>query len=309
LNRPSPTAVQIVPAGVSQHRSRRNESSCGPRRAAHGRRPTAGTDHAVALLHNESLTTRTTTVVGSRRQCERLALNARDLRPEVIVTSPLTRTVQTAALSFAPQLAAGVPLVALEAVRETVNYLCDACASAPPPRPRMAAPHRAAHPRVRWPEDGSTGPRCPFARSMPRTTPRRRPLSTIVPEMAADGVTLDTSAGCSHDHDEVRDRRRAPAEASHQSTPSRASRERPSHARVAAPRPHARATAACTRHGHTHAPQPHARARGSLAVVGIVRESARQPAGLSRAPRVSRLAQPCGARACCICVARCAARA
>ena len=59
-------------------------------------------------------------------QCARLAHTLAHLRPEVIVTSPLTRTIQTALHSFPTQLRNhGVPLVALEAVRETVNYMCD----------------------------------------------------------------------------------------------------------------------------------------------------------------------------------------
>ena len=61
------------------------------------------------------------------RQCAQLAETVKDrLRPELIVTSPLTRTCQTAALSFGALLQTGVPIVALEAVRETVNFLCDA---------------------------------------------------------------------------------------------------------------------------------------------------------------------------------------
>jgi len=60
------------------------------------------------------------------QQCAALAHKVGDLTPELIVSSPLTRTLQTSALCFGKQLAAGVPLVALESVRETVNYLCDA---------------------------------------------------------------------------------------------------------------------------------------------------------------------------------------
>jgi hypothetical protein len=59
------------------------------------------------------------------RQCAALSAVAAELQPEVIVSSPLMRTLQTAALSFGGQLRAGVPLVALEDCRETVNYLCD----------------------------------------------------------------------------------------------------------------------------------------------------------------------------------------
>jgi broad specificity phosphatase PhoE len=60
------------------------------------------------------------------KQCEALQSVARELRPELIVSSPLTRTLHTASLSFAPQCASGTPIVALEELRETVNYLCDA---------------------------------------------------------------------------------------------------------------------------------------------------------------------------------------
>ena len=61
------------------------------------------------------------------RQCAALAAAAAGLRPEVVISSPLMRTLKTAALSFDVQLRqGGVPLVALEDCRETVNYLCDA---------------------------------------------------------------------------------------------------------------------------------------------------------------------------------------
>lgn len=60
------------------------------------------------------------------RQCAQLQRASADLRPELVVTSPLTRTCQTAELCFGPQIAAaGAKLVALESVRETVNYMCD----------------------------------------------------------------------------------------------------------------------------------------------------------------------------------------
>lgn len=59
-------------------------------------------------------------------QCAALQAATCELRPELVVASPLTRTVQTATLCFDPQRAAsGAPLLALEAVRETVNFLCD----------------------------------------------------------------------------------------------------------------------------------------------------------------------------------------
>jgi broad specificity phosphatase PhoE len=47
-------------------------------------------------------------------------------RTELVVTSPLTRCLQTAMLSF-PTLTDNpkIPFVALEAIRETVNYACD----------------------------------------------------------------------------------------------------------------------------------------------------------------------------------------
>jgi len=60
-------------------------------------------------------------------QCARLAQEqTRALGGvDLLVTSPLTRCVQTALLSFPAQLDAGLPLVALESVRETVNFVCD----------------------------------------------------------------------------------------------------------------------------------------------------------------------------------------
>ena len=61
-----------------------------------------------------------------RQQCGALAKRVCNLKPELVVTSPLTRTMQTTLLSFGTQLQAGVPVVALESVRETVNFYCDA---------------------------------------------------------------------------------------------------------------------------------------------------------------------------------------
>ena len=62
-------------------------------------------------------------------QCAALRAATTALRPELIVASPLTRALQTATLCFGPQLtqleASGVPLVALEDIRETCNYACD----------------------------------------------------------------------------------------------------------------------------------------------------------------------------------------
>ena len=61
-----------------------------------------------------------------KRQCNLLSKSIARLEPDLIVTSPLTRTVQTALFSLPFQLGRHTPLVALEHVRETVNYLCDA---------------------------------------------------------------------------------------------------------------------------------------------------------------------------------------
>ena len=56
-------------------------------------------------------------------QCAALCAATAALRPALVVSSPLTRTLQTATLCFGPQLAAleasGAPLTALEDVRET----------------------------------------------------------------------------------------------------------------------------------------------------------------------------------------------
>ena len=60
------------------------------------------------------------------QQCAQLQRSTAALRPHLVVASPLTRTLQTATLCFDPQrCASGAPLVALEEVRETVNYCCD----------------------------------------------------------------------------------------------------------------------------------------------------------------------------------------
>ena len=64
-----------------------------------------------------------------RRQCAALAdtvASTHGIHPEIIVSSPLSRTLETAALSFGAYLKEGTPMVALEAVRETVNFCCDA---------------------------------------------------------------------------------------------------------------------------------------------------------------------------------------
>ena len=68
------------------------------------------------------------------QQCARLAAGtvAALKNVQLVVTSPMTRAVQTALLTCTAQQAAGVPFVALESVRETVNYVCD-CRSAPNP--------------------------------------------------------------------------------------------------------------------------------------------------------------------------------
>jgi broad specificity phosphatase PhoE len=70
-----------------------------------------------------------------KEQCARLAQNVKETIPELVgnvedigvITSPMTRCVQTALYSF-PWLTAtdsGVPFLAHECIRETVNYICD----------------------------------------------------------------------------------------------------------------------------------------------------------------------------------------
>lgn len=58
-------------------------------------------------------------------QCSKLADVTRDLQLDLIISSPLTRTLQTATYSFPEALANGIPLLAEESFRETVNYVCD----------------------------------------------------------------------------------------------------------------------------------------------------------------------------------------
>eukprot|EP00966_Prymnesium_polylepis_P273803 6324955-Prymnesium_polylepis.1 len=54
------------------------------------------------------------------RQCAALQQLTDGLRPQLVVSSPLTRTLQTAQRCFGPQRSiAKAPLVALEGVRET----------------------------------------------------------------------------------------------------------------------------------------------------------------------------------------------
>ncbi len=65
-------------------------------------------------------------------QCNELAKQTKDLNVDAIIVSPLTRTLDTAILSF-PHLYGDnknskktVPFIAHEEWRETVNFLCDA---------------------------------------------------------------------------------------------------------------------------------------------------------------------------------------
>eukprot|EP00238_Polyblepharides_amylifera_P012819 CAMPEP_0196593754 /NCGR_PEP_ID=MMETSP1081-20130531/76429_1 /TAXON_ID=36882 /ORGANISM="Pyramimonas amylifera, Strain CCMP720" /LENGTH=255 /DNA_ID=CAMNT_0041917823 /DNA_START=338 /DNA_END=1102 /DNA_ORIENTATION=- len=61
-----------------------------------------------------------------KEQCSRLALEtARLSGVDLLVTSPLTRCVETALLGFPTQVNLGVPFLAHESIRETVNYNCD----------------------------------------------------------------------------------------------------------------------------------------------------------------------------------------
>jgi len=60
-------------------------------------------------------------------QCRQLQQLTDSVRPDLFVTSPLTRTAQTTLLSFGPQLkATGARIIALDDVRDTVNNPCDA---------------------------------------------------------------------------------------------------------------------------------------------------------------------------------------
>eukprot|EP00239_Pterosperma_sp_CCMP1384_P005264 CAMPEP_0197861840 /NCGR_PEP_ID=MMETSP1438-20131217/38125_1 /TAXON_ID=1461541 /ORGANISM="Pterosperma sp., Strain CCMP1384" /LENGTH=227 /DNA_ID=CAMNT_0043479153 /DNA_START=216 /DNA_END=896 /DNA_ORIENTATION=- len=59
-------------------------------------------------------------------QCRKLSEQTVHLEGiELVVTSPLTRTIQTSIHSFPKHLEDGVKFLALEEVRETVNFLCD----------------------------------------------------------------------------------------------------------------------------------------------------------------------------------------
>ena len=59
-------------------------------------------------------------------QCASLQLQTSVLKPALVVASPLTRTLQTAGHIFGQHLhAADMAIVALEQVRETVNFQCD----------------------------------------------------------------------------------------------------------------------------------------------------------------------------------------
>ena len=59
------------------------------------------------------------------QQCMELQKVLADLRPQIVVSSPMTRTLQTAHIVGSSWLSAGTPVVALEAMREACNFLCD----------------------------------------------------------------------------------------------------------------------------------------------------------------------------------------
>ena len=60
-------------------------------------------------------------------QCMALQKATQDVRPQLVVASPMTRTLQTATHCFDLQRKASSapPIVALEQLRETINFLCD----------------------------------------------------------------------------------------------------------------------------------------------------------------------------------------
>lgn len=58
-------------------------------------------------------------------QCESLRQLQAGLTPELVVASPLSRTLQTAGHTFGHVLPSGSSIVALESWRETVNFHCD----------------------------------------------------------------------------------------------------------------------------------------------------------------------------------------
>ena len=123
--RPSPTS--LVNAGVAGWSSAVGSSpGPGATKVLHFVRHAQGFHNVDAEISKrpEGLDARLTDE--GQRQCAVLAAQVGALMPDLIVSSPLTRTMQTTALCFGKQLAAGVPLIALESVRETVNYLCDA---------------------------------------------------------------------------------------------------------------------------------------------------------------------------------------
>ena len=74
---------------------------------------------------NPALTDAPLTAVG-RAQAERLRPAADGLPLELVISSPLTRALETARLAFAAHLARGAPFVAVESCREQIGQnLCD----------------------------------------------------------------------------------------------------------------------------------------------------------------------------------------
>lgn len=65
------------------------------------------------------------------RQCHAIRAGLMNMDVACILVSPTTRTLQTAQHVFQDALKAGVPCVAQEAFRETVNFCCDARRTVP----------------------------------------------------------------------------------------------------------------------------------------------------------------------------------
>lgn len=75
--------------------------------------------------YNSSLNFDARLTARGEAQCAALAAAGRGAEAELVATSPMTRCVQTALLAFPAALERGVPFVANEDLRETVNYWCD----------------------------------------------------------------------------------------------------------------------------------------------------------------------------------------
>jgi len=138
---PLPAVLFSLPDGPFQHREVNDFAApepAGDRRCIWTGALDAHAGPGQKLLHfvvldPDELVMRTALGLDTRltpaghEQCRQLQRLTESLRPGLFITSPLTRTAETTLLSFGPQIqASGARIIALDDLRETVDYRCDA---------------------------------------------------------------------------------------------------------------------------------------------------------------------------------------